>query len=83
MLKVQGMLALDYLLGTSRGGSLPPPPKMTVRKKKHLQLLEEILLPMSTPPTALFVLARATCHKVMMITKFLKAHKITIVKWPN
>ena len=77
------MLALDYLLGTSRGGSLPPPPKMTVRKKKHLQLLEEILLPMSTPPTALFVLARATCHKVMMITKFLKAHKITIVKWPN
>ena len=77
------MLALDYLLGTSRGGSLPPPPKMTVRKKKHLQLLEEILLPMSTPPTALFVLARATCHKVMMITKFLKSHKITIVKWPN
>ena len=77
------MLALDYLLGTSRGGSLPPPPKMTVRKKKHLQLLEEILLPMSTPPTALFVLARATCHKVMMITKFLKAHKITIVKWPK
>ena len=77
------MEALDHLLGTSRGGSLPPPPKMTMRKKKHLQLLEEMLLPMSTPPTALFVLARATCHKVMMITKFLKAHKITIVKWPN
>ena len=74
------MEALDHLLGTSRGGSLPPPPQMTMRKKKHLQLLEEMLLPMSTPPTALFVLARATCHKVMMITKFLKAHKITIVK---
>ena len=80
VLKVQGMEALDHLLGTSRGGSLPPPPKMTMRKKKHLQLLEEMLLPMSTPPTALFVLARATCHKVMMITKFLK---ITIVKWPE
>ena len=56
---------------------------MTMRKKMHQQLLEEMLLPMSTPPTALFVLARATCHKVMMITKFLKAHKITIVKWPH
>ena len=82
-LKVQGMEALKHLLGTSKGGSLLPPPKMTMRKKKHLQLLEEMLLPMWTPLTTLFVQYRATCHKVMVITKFLEAHKITIVMWPE
>ena len=84
-LKVQGMEALKHLLGTSKGGSLLPPLKMTMRKKKHLQLLEEMLLPMWTPHTTLFVFVqyRATCHKVMVITKFLEAHKITIVKWPE
>ena len=76
-LKVQGMEALKHLLGTSKGGSLLPP------KRKHPQLLEEMLLPMWTPLTTHFVQYRATCHKVMVITKFLEAHKITTIKWPE
>ena len=35
------------------------------------------------PRRGILTYYRAPCYKAMVITKFLEAHKITIVKWPE